>query len=546
MNTMIPRLLRLMPPGSTALFVLTLVAQIGAAVLEIAAWCCLAPIIRAMLADTSAATWWWVAAGCAAGWVVCSLVATVAGRRCGYGLSTHLHRLIGGQLSSVRLTWFAIDRSGQVSALATAAVMQVMSLPAHLVGPLVTALVTPVIVLGVFFWFSIPAALVAVALLPALWVTYRWTSRILEDGESQLAAARAEGATRVIEYATAQRTLRLAPHPEHSADLVRDALADVATTTRRMVNQTVPALGAFIAVAQIGLSALVAVVLLRSPGADPPVTVMLLVLCFRFALPLKAAADLSASTRLALGSLDRLDAFLAEPVLAEPQSPIEPEQRLGRLTLENVTAAYGKAPVVQGANLDVAPGSTVAIVGASGSGKTTVLRLAARFMDPDSGTVSIDGVDLRNMSSTTLRGYVSVVFQDIELFDGTLADNIMLGNPTATREQLHQAIHDAHLNAVIDDLPDGLDTVLGAGGVTLSGGQCARVSIARALLKDAPILLLDEATAHLDSETSASVVEALHRMQGRRTVVMVTHDVASTHDTDHVYSMTGGRLVPST
>lgn len=545
MITMIPRLVRLMPSTSTALFAVALLAQVGAAVLEVAAWCCVAPIVRALATGDSATNWWLIAASCTTGWAVCSVAATVAGRRCGYGLSAHLHRLIGDQLSSVRLTWFSTDRSGQVSALTTSAVMQVMSLPAHLVGPLVTALVTPMIVLAVFATVSIPAALVAVAVLPALWVTYRWTSTILEDGESRLAAARAEGATRVIEYATAQRTLRLAPDPKRSADLVRSALADVATTTRGMVNQTVPALGAFIAVAQIGLSALVAVVLLRSPEADPPVTVMLLVLCFRFALPLKAAADLSASTRLALGSLDRLDAFLAEPVLTEPSNPIQPHQRLGQLTFDNVHASYGKGAVVKGACFEVSAGSTVAIVGASGSGKTTILRLAARFMDPDAGAVRIDGVSLKDMATTTVSDYVSVVFQDIELFDGTLAENIMLGNPTATTEHVSQAIHDAHLSAVIDDLPQGLDTVLGTGGITLSGGQRARVSIARALLKDAPILLLDEATAHLDRATSASVVDALHRMRGRRTVVMVTHDIASTHGADQVFSMADGQLVPT-
>jgi ATP-binding cassette subfamily B protein len=216
------------------------------------------------------------------------------------------------------------------------------------------------------------------------------------------------------------------------------------------------------------------------------------------------------------------------------------------LTFDAVTFGYvpGQS-VLREVSFTARAGTTTAVVGPSGAGKSTLLALAARFYDPDSGTVRLGGADLRRLTATQLFGLVSVVFQDVYLFYGTVRENIAFGRPDADDEAIVAAATAARCHDFIAALPDGYQTRIGEGGLTLSGGERQRLSIARAILKDAPIILLDEPTAALDPLTEQAVQQALAVLTHDRTVVVVAHRLSTIRTADQIIVMQDGRLVQS-
>lgn len=200
-------------------------------------------------------------------------------------------------------------------------------------------------------------------------------------------------------------------------------------------------------------------------------------------------------------------------------------------------------PVLRNINLTIPKNETLAIVGNSGGGKSTLVNLIPRFYDIKSGSIKIDGVDIREFSLKSLRQNISMVFQDNFLYSGTIKENIMMGNPEATTEELMEAIKSAHLQDLISELPEGLETELGERGMTLSGGQRQRVAIARAMLRNAPIVILDEATSALDNESEAIVQKAMDNLMQNRTVFIIAHRLSTIKNANRIAVINEGELV---
>lgn len=239
--------------------------------------------------------------------------------------------------------------------------------------------------------------------------------------------------------------------------------------------------------------------------------------------------------------LELVDMF---PDIHDVKDAIEVDSVKGDVVFENVSFGYeADRTILKDISFSVTAGNTIALVGASGGGKTTLCSLLPRFYDIQSGSIKIDGIDIRDYKLTSLRKHIGIVQQDVFLFDGTIRDNIMYGNTEATEAQLYQAIEDAQLNDLIAQLPEGLETLIGERGVKLSGGQKQRVSIARIFLKNPPILILDEATSALDTETEKAVQKALERLSINRTTLVIAHRLATIKHADRIIVVQNGEII---
>ena len=238
----------------------------------------------------------------------------------------------------------------------------------------------------------------------------------------------------------------------------------------------------------------------------------------------------------------RIGAILAEPALPRPEQPQQPQN--ASIALKNVTFSYSDGrPALQEVSLTLPAGSVTALVGPSGAGKTTLARLIPRFWDVSAGAIEIGGVDVRQMTADTLMSWVSFVFQDTFLLYDTLRNNIQLGRPNATHEDVEMAARAAQAHEFILTLPNGYDTIVGERGARLSGGQRQRITLARAILQDNPIVVLDEATAFADPENEASIQQAIAALTQNKTLIVVAHRLATIVSADQIAVLDQGRLV---
>ncbi len=244
---------------------------------------------------------------------------------------------------------------------------------------------------------------------------------------------------------------------------------------------------------------------------------------------------------VALGRVFEL--FDLESEIVDNENAIEINDLNQGIEFKNVNFEYVENhPVLNNLNLYIPKGETLAIVGNSGGGKSTLVNLLPRFYDIKDGSIKIDSTDIRNITLKSLRNNISMVFQDNFLYTGTIKENILMGKPNATEDELKQAIESAHLEEMIAELPDGIDTMLGERGLTLSGGQRQRVAIARAILKNSPIVILDEATSALDNESEAIVQKAMDNLMQNRTVFIIAHRLSTIKNADRIAVINDGYL----
>lgn len=264
----------------------------------------------------------------------------------------------------------------------------------------------------------------------------------------------------------------------------------------------------------------------------------------RFYIRLESIVRMLPATQRAAASADRIFEILdCTPTVAEAERPVSPGRVRGRIDLEGVRFRYGSREVLHGINLAIEPGEMIGLVGTSGSGKTTLANLVCRFHDPTSGTVRVDGTDLRRLSLADYRGNLGVVLQEPFLFFGSVAENIAYGKPNATRDEIVRAARAAGAHDFILRLPAAYDSRVGERGSSLSGGERQRISIARALLVDPRILILDEATSSVDPETEAVIQSAIDRLVTGRTTIAIAHRLSTLRRADRLVVLDGGRIV---
>jgi ATP-binding cassette subfamily B protein/subfamily B ATP-binding cassette protein MsbA len=266
-----------------------------------------------------------------------------------------------------------------------------------------------------------------------------------------------------------------------------------------------------------------------------------------FYQPISTLARVTEDLQQAMAGADRVFEVLdTEPDIKDRPDAVDITECKGEIVFDDVSFSYvGNVPVLQNISFRAEPGKMVALVGPTGVGKTTIISLIARFYDPDSGNIRLDGRELREITLSSLRNQISIVLQDIFLFNGTVAENIAYGSKDADMEEIIRAAKTARAHEFIMEMPEGYDTVIGERGLKLSGGQKQRLSIARAVLRNTPILILDEATAAVDVETEAKIQQAIQELTENRTIIVVAHRLSTVKKADTILVIEDGKIVES-
>ncbi|MEV0539982.1 ABC transporter ATP-binding protein [Nocardia salmonicida] len=492
---------------------------------------------------------WFVVLAGAVGLLVrllCTAASSAIGHLLDDRVQLSLRRQLADQLGRVPIGWFARHRTGELAKIVGDDVSAVHPFIAHAPGELVSAFVVPLVSLIYLFtvdWrltliTGIPVVL-AIALVPLMMTPSRLREQ--QDFDTAMGVI----ASSVVEFVQGIAVVKAFGGSERAHRRFRTATDDFADIFLRMVR----GLAGIAAGMQVALSPpfvlLVVLIggaaLITNGGMAPADLLPFLLLGIGLTAPVAALGhgfdDLQAAGRAAGRIRDVLD----EAPLPEPTQPRAP--RGHRLELRGVRFGYdAEHEVLRGIDLVLEPGTVTALVGPSGSGKSTLVQLLPRFFDPVEGTVSLGGVDLRELGSRELYRTVSFVFQDVRLLRASVADNIALAVPQTDRDNVIRAARLANIHDRILELPHGYDTVIGD-DTELSGGEAQRISLARALLADAPVLVLDEATAFADPQTEQAVRQALTSLGRDRTLLVIAHRLETIADADMVVMLDNGTIV---
>jgi ABC-type multidrug transport system fused ATPase/permease subunit len=410
-------------------------------------------------------------------------------------------------------------------------------------------LLTIVSMLGLMFWLNWDFTLIAVGVTPFLLLfvsrfkkAVKKATHEVRKEQSQIVAVVQQGLESMqVVKAFGRQDLEEANLAEVSHATVNAALA-----ARRVKSMLSPVVTVTVALCTAVVLWRGAALILAGAMTVGALTVYLSYLS-KFFKPVKDLATTTNAIAQAAVGVDRIRAILdTDEIIPERPDAIAPAAIKGEIVFEHVAFAYSAdAPVLKDVSFTIKPGQMVGVVGPTGSGKSTVVSLIPRFYDPTAGVVKIDGRDLRDYQVHPLRDQIGYVLQDTVLFRGTIRDNIAFGRPEATKEEIIEAAKLANADEFITRMPQGYDTMVGDRGLTLSGGQRQRIGIARVMVRNSPILLLDEPTAALDSESERSVIEALERLMKGRTVVTIAHRLSTIRDANLIIVIAGGVVAES-
>ncbi|AZA76149.1 ABC transporter ATP-binding protein [Chryseobacterium sp. G0186] len=458
-----------------------------------------------------------------------------------YDLSTKLRIKLGNHIQKFSLGFFKQKDPGEIASIVLQDVANFEGIFGHSIGNLASAAFGTTLLsvfLLVYDWRLALCLLLALPLIyPFLKIANYFVSRL---GRQQIEARNTVGA-KFLEYVQGIRHLKSYGLTGQKHKGLEDSFNDLRSKCIRL--EAVP--GPFIVTAgivfEIGFISMVALGLyfLLHQSITVPVLITFLIMGYNLYSPLKVVMVDYLVLRYMNESLNRIIGVLEEPTMETEKNEIPQNYEIN---FRNVSFGYQEKMTLKDLNFTVPENSMLALVGHSGSGKTTIASLIARFWDVNEGSITVGDVDIRNIKQDTFYKLISEVFQDVYLFDDTIYNNIKIGNPEATDEDIHKVVEQSQCLEFINEFPKGIHTKVGEGGSKLSGGQKQRISIARALLKDAPIVLLDEATASLDPENEIYIQRAIQELVRSKTVVVIAHKLYTIQNAHQILVLNEGEV----
>ncbi|WP_432407529.1 ABC transporter ATP-binding protein [Wukongibacter sp. M2B1] len=461
----------------------------------------------------------------------------------GYDIVKEKRILIGDYLRRLSMGYFAKDSEGELISAVTSELSFIefncMSVISKLISSSMSSLIAFIIMLLVDYRLAI----VAITTFPIAYYFYRRLVRRFDTQGAIKQKSQYQMLASILEYINGVSTLRAF---NRSGNILRNLKRDLEDFKESAIQYEVKAVPCvtlyriFINIGS-GLILLVGALMVLNSSVNLFTFLLFIVISLRFYQPIEIIATYYGVAKLMDLAFDNIEKILSSETLTEPENDNLP--RKFDIRFNDVSFSYDKDMTLKHVNAHMKQNEITALVGPSGSGKTTLTSLIARFYDVNEGQITIGNVDIRDMKYDTLLSYISVVFQDVYLFNDTLYNNIRFGNENATRDEVIEAAKKANCHEFIENMVDGYDTVLGEGGNTLSGGEKQRISIARAILKDAPIILLDEATASVDPENEIHLQRAITELTKGKTLIIIAHKLSHIKDAHQILVMDKGYIV---
>ena len=494
-----------------------------------------------------------IAAAAAIALVVIALVGAIASGIANYYtasvgqyIANDLRLRTYDHLQQLSLNYYSEHDLGTLLSTLTADVQTIQSFASGSTLDIVVDLLTIFSMLAIMFVLNWDFTLIAVAITPFMLVIISRFKKAVKKAQKEVRKQQSNIVTVVQQGLESVRVIKAFGRQDleqEELSEVSKATVDASLKARRVKAMLSPLVTVVVALCTAFVLWRSSSLILKGTMTAGALTVFLSYLA-QFFKPVKDLATMTNTIAQTAVGVDRIQAILdASDVIPEKADAIDCGPLKGNIDFENIVFGYNKdACVLKGVSFKIAAGQMIGVVGPTGSGKSTIVSLIPRFYDPNSGRVTIDGHDLRDMKLRDLRSQIAYVLQETVLFRGSVADNIAYGKGTATRDEIVEAAKLANADGFISQMPQGYDTLVGDRGDTLSGGQRQRIGIARAIIRDNPILILDEPTAALDSESEKLVMDALTRLMKGRTVITIAHRLSTIREADKIVVLTQGEL----